>query len=219
VPQDSVSVPEQINKVSMRYLILLFLLAVNGTLMARQSTLITGKVIDKETRESLPSATIQIEGTYTGTISNPAGDFSIQADKLPVWLHVRYIGYQTANLQISHESSFPVIIEMERSLTELGEIVVTDRDPGLSIMERVIARKQIWRNNLQNYRVDAFTRQVLSSDTSIVSISESNSLLYWDKNSGYREIQLNRKQTLNLTADQNYRVYDICPTFMTTILK
>lgn len=148
-----------------------------------------------------------------GTISNPEGDFSIQTDQLPVWLQIRYIGYQTAQVQITNETDFPVIIELERSLTELDEIVVTDRDPGLSIMERVIARKQIWRSNLQNYRVDAYTRQVLSSDTSIASISESNSVLYHDNKMGYREIQLNTRQTLNLNADQNYSGVRYLPNF------
>lgn len=211
---DIVTVPEQLNKVpSMRYLLFFMLIAICESLMARQSSEITGKILDANSGESLPSATILIEGTYRGTISNPDGDFSIRVDRLPVTLQVRYIGYQTAKVEITEENRFQVTISMEKAVTEMDEIVVTDRDPGLSIMERVIARKQLWRSELKNYRVDAYTRQVLSNDTSIVSITESSSILYWDAEYGYREIQQSTRQTSNLNADQNFSGVRYLPNF------
>ena len=51
-----------------------------------QSIEIKGTVIDASTKEPLPAANIAIEGTYTGTISNNEGQFSLQTKKLPVTL-------------------------------------------------------------------------------------------------------------------------------------
>jgi hypothetical protein len=99
------------------------------------------------------------------------------------------------------------------SVAELDEIVVTERDPALSVMERVIARKQLWQKDLSNYRADAYTRQILSNDTTIVSITEGSSALYWDRNYGYREIQLSRRQTSNIGEGENFAGVQFLPNF------
>ncbi|MDX1590397.1 MAG: DUF5686 family protein [Balneolaceae bacterium] len=177
--------------------------------------LISGIVLDSVTGESLPSATILIEDSYNGTISNVNGRFTLEVNPLqfPLVLQVRYIGYQTERIPVNADTDFPLEITLSKAVTEMQEIVVTDRDPGLSIMETVIARKQIWRGNLNNFRAEAYTRQVLSNDTSIVSISESRSLLYWDREMGPREIQSEARQTSNLSAEQNFSGVRYLPNF------
>jgi hypothetical protein len=174
---------------------------------------ITGVVLNSENGESLPSATILLEGTYRGTITNLEGQFSLSVEELPVTLTFRYIGFNSASAEVSEQTSFPLRITLSPSIEELDEIVVTERDPGLSIMERVIARKQIWRTGLENYRVEAYTRQSLSSDTAIVSISESSSIAYWHNNHGHREVQLSARQTSNLSEDQNFAGVRYLPNF------
>jgi len=174
---------------------------------------IEGTVYDAQSGETLPSATVLLEGTYRGTITNAEGYFSITVDELPATLQIRYIGYESARVEISQETSLPIDIELNVSVTELGEIVVTEEDPGLSIMERVIARKQIWRENLDTYQAEAYTRQILSNDTSIVSITESSSIVYWDSEEGHREIQVSRRQTSNMSEDQNFAGVNYQPNF------
>jgi hypothetical protein len=174
---------------------------------------IEGTVFDAETRESLPSATVVLEGTYRGTITNEDGQFSIIVEDLPATLVIRYIGYESARIEVTQQTQSPLDVQLNTSVTELGEIVVTEKDPGLSIMERVIARKQIWRENLETYQAEAYTRQILSNDTSIVSISESSSLVFWDDEEGHREIQLSRRQTSNMSDDQNFAGVNYQPNF------
>lgn len=174
---------------------------------------VSGTVVDAETGETLPAATVLIEDGRRGTITNSEGHFSFNSDTLPVTFSVRYIGYNTVTVTADTDSEFPLRIELEPSRTELDEIVVTDRDPGLSIMERVIERKKLWRQELENYRVDAYTRQTLSSDTAIVSITESRSEAFWDRNFGHREIQKSRRQTSNLADDQNFAGVRYLPNF------
>lgn len=177
------------------------------------SQTVQGIITDSETGDPLPSATVLYEGTYRGTIANLDGEFSIDIDQFPAVLIIRYIGYKSERAELDGHQDEPLRITLEPSVTEMDEVVVTDRDPGLSIMERVIARKQIWRSELKTYEVDAFTRQVLRNDKEIVSITESGTRSFWDSEKGHREVQLFRRQTTNIGADQNFAGVRFLPNF------
>lgn len=174
---------------------------------------ISGSVTVNESGEGLPAATILIVGTYRGTITNNDGHFSLYVDSLPITLQFRYIGFETRELTIESEPESQISVEMTPSIATLGEITVTGDDPGLTIMELVIERKKIWRSTLNNYQVDAYTRQSLSNDTSIVSITESSSIAYWDRIHGHREVQLTRRQTMNISEDNNFAGVRYLPNF------
>ncbi len=174
---------------------------------------IKGQIVDSASNETLPSAAIILDGSYKGTISNSDGFFTLPVDSLPVSITVRFLGYYQEKVTISNTSDLPLRIELTPSVTQMDEIVVTDKDPGLSIMEKVIERKKLWRQSLQNYEVSAYTRQSMSNDTSIVSISESSSIAYWDRNEGHREVQLTRQQTTNISNDQNFSGVRYMPNF------
>lgn len=192
------------------YLLILFILISN---QAFSQHLIEGTVYDAVSGETLPSATVLLEGTYRGTITNEEGHFSITVEDFPATLAIRYIGFESARVEVTGQTSLPLEVGLNTSVTELGEIVVTEKDPGLTIMERVIARKQIWRENLETYQAEAYTRQILSNDTSIVSINESSSLIFWDEERGHREIQVSKKQTSNMSEDQNFAGVNYQPNF------
>jgi hypothetical protein len=192
-------------------LILLFLLFFPISLQAQ--TEISGRIYDAQTGETLPSATVILEDTFRGTISNSEGYFVISVDSLPSTLKISYIGYESTLIVISDINDLPISVRLSPSVTELDEIVVSDKDPGLTIMEYVIERKKLWRADLKSYQSEAYTRQVLENDTSIVSITESNSILYWDEDKGYREIQTSARQTSNLDAEQNFAGVRNLPNF------
>lgn len=174
---------------------------------------ISGSVTEIVSGEGLPATTVLIVGTYRGTITNNEGQFSLYVDSFPVTLQFRYIGFETRELTLDNEPESQILIEMTPSIATLGEITVTGDDPGLSIMELVIERKKIWRSTLSNYQVDAYTRQSLSNDTSIVSITESSSIAYWDRVQGHREVQLTRRQTMNVSEDNNFAGVRYLPNF------
>lgn len=194
---------------SVRLLILYLILPA----AAYSQTEIKGTVFDAESGESLPSATVIIENSFKGTITNNQGQFSITADNFPITLRFSYIGYETQSVEVQNPPDTPVLVQLIPSVTELEAIVVTDRDPGLSIMEKVIERKKLWRADLNTYQSMAYTRQVLENDTSIVSISESESISYWDREKGHREVQTSAQQTSNISADQNFAGVSYLPNF------
>ena len=174
---------------------------------------VRGVITDAATGEPLPSATVLYKDTFRGTIANLEGEFTIDVNNFPATLLIRYIGYESEQIELRNQPEDTLFVHLSASVTELDEIVVTDQDPGLSIMERVIARKQIWREDLNTYKVDAFTRQVLKNDTSIVSITESGTRSFWDREQGHREVQLYQRQTTNIGADQNFAGVRFLPNF------
>ncbi|MBD3617516.1 MAG: carboxypeptidase-like regulatory domain-containing protein [Gracilimonas sp.] len=191
-------------------LILLLLIAGYGEIAA-QSTL-SGRIADAETGEPLPAAHVIIKDTYKGTISNEDGEFSLMVRELPVTLVVRFIGFESQEKTVK-ENSGPVDFLLKPSVAEMGEIVVTGEDPAIAIMREVIRRKQIWRENLNTYKAEAYTRQQLKNDTSIISISESISIAYWDKKRGSREVLKSKRQTANMDEAANFAGVSYLPNF------
>jgi hypothetical protein len=172
-----------------------------------------GIISDAQTGEPLPSANIVIKDTYTGTISNTDGEFELRVRDLPFTLVIRYIGYFSQEIQITRVDETPIEVRMVPNVRELGEVTVTGGNPADDIMREVIRRKQIWRETLASYTAQAYTRQRLESDTSIASISETLSEVFWDKEKGTREVIKSRRQTANLGMEENFASAGFLPNF------
>lgn len=165
-----------------------------GPAAARQP--VTGTVSDAATGSALPAATVQVEGTYSGTIANAEGRFQLVVSAYPVRLVVRYIGYATATITV--EGPTDLVVRLEPAPVTMPEVVVSGEDPAVAIMRRVIERKRIWRDRLERFRADAFARMTLENDTGIVTISESFSSFWWDRDKGSREVLLGSRRSANL---------------------
>ena len=81
---------------------------------------ISGKVIDAETGDVLPGATIQVEGTADGVVSGFDGTFSIDVSEGEL-LIISYIGYETA----FEAAEDRMVVALQADLNVLGEVVVT----------------------------------------------------------------------------------------------
>ncbi|MDZ7808698.1 MAG: DUF5686 family protein [Gracilimonas sp.] len=173
---------------------------------------IEGRIADAETGEPLPAAHIVIKDTYRGTISNQDGEFSLIVNELPVILIARFIGFENQEILVSSSDS-PVDFLLRPSIADMGEITVSGEDPAIAIMREVIKRKKIWRADLKTYQAEAYTRQQLKNDTAIISISESVSIAYWDKEKGSREILKSKRQTANMDEASNFAGVSYLPNF------
>ncbi len=175
-----------------------------AVLTEQQDTLrVTGLVTDAETGEGLPAVNIQVEGTFRGAITNNEGFFDFPVPKFPATLTFRFIGYETESLTFTAETR-DQLVALQPSSIELEALVFTGEDPANHIMERVILRKQLWQDELENWRADAYTRTRLSNNEGIVSISESLTQTWWKRGRGFREFMIDQRQTSNLLADQNF---------------
>ena len=198
----------------LKFIFVLFLLGGCSGHAAAQK-LIRGTVMDAATGETLPSASISIENTYRGTITNRDGKFSltIPDSLLPATLNIRFLGYETKKVTITRNTPERLDVPLKPDVFEMDELVVTDEDPALRIMREVIRRKQVWREQLDTYQAEAYTRQTLSSDTSIVMISETASTAYWARNRGHREVIHSQRKTANINEGQNFSGVSYIPNF------
>lgn len=191
------------------FIVLFLMIASNGY---AQKT-IKGSVTNAQTGEPLPMANIIIKGVYQGTVSNPAGQFSLSIPDslLPATIEISFIGYYTEQRTITRQSTQVQNFKLKPSVAQLAELAVSAKKLDLSIMERVIYRKQQWIKKLHNYKANAYSRQVLNKDSTIVSITESISNVYWDKQKGTAEVVKWRKQTKNLDIDNNFAGVNYLP--------
>ena len=61
---------------------------------------IKGVVVDEETNEALIGASVVLEGTTTGTVTNIDGSFSLSVPSGKRTILVSYIGYTTKTLEV-----------------------------------------------------------------------------------------------------------------------
>lgn len=194
------------------YFITLFFLC-SLTSLGFSQTQIKGKVIDSKTGEGLASAHVIIKGTYNGTIANTDGEFSITVKSLPAIILVRFLGFETQEKIIESYSGESIRFSMNEAVVQMQPLIVGKEDPAIGIMHQVIANKKIWRQKLDTYKAEAYTRQQLKNDTSIVSISESISEVFWDKEKGSREVLKSRRQTANIEGASNFAGVRYLPNF------
>ncbi len=192
------------------FLFALFLLTAPVQSLAQ---VVSGTVTDKDSGEILEAAGVFFESTFQGTVTNKEGRFELSIPYAPIVLHIRYIGYETERISIGELESIELDVKLSPSVIQTEEIVFTGEDPAVRIMQRVIEEKQRWRKQLESFSANAYTRQVLSNEDEIASISETETKLFWQKDIGYREIILAQSQTANLSFDQNFAGATNLPNF------
>ncbi|MFT5144547.1 MAG: hypothetical protein ACI80V_003274 [Rhodothermales bacterium] len=178
---------------------LLFLLA--GLLVpagAAAQSVVEGVVLAADTGTSLPSATVQVEDTYVGTVANADGRFAIEVASFPAVLVIRFVGYASERVELEGRQSAVLRIRLEPAPYQLSGLVVSSEDPAVAIMRQVIAHKQERRGRLERFKANAYNRFTIENDTGIVSIAEGLSEFMWDRERGSREVVTASRQTANL---------------------
>ncbi len=88
-------------------------------------TSIRGKIIDEQTNEPLVGANIIVEGTFTGTLSDLAGEFELKLDQpFPLNLIFSYTGYEQEVLSVNSNTQ-ELEIALKYSPLPIGEVVVS----------------------------------------------------------------------------------------------
>jgi iron complex outermembrane receptor protein len=112
----------------MKYTLITILLFISSLLLAQESDVIKGKIIDKSTGEPMIGATVIIKGTTIGTATDLDGNFEFalpEDTKFPITLEVAFLGFQTISLDVASKNT-PLNIELEEGALNLGdEVVVT----------------------------------------------------------------------------------------------
>ena len=87
-----------------------------------QDIKITGKVVDLETGDPLPSVTIIVEGTTTGTNTDFDGMYTINVIGPDAKLIFKYLGYLDRTVVVGNQRT--INVSLKQAVTDLDEIVV-----------------------------------------------------------------------------------------------
>lgn len=93
--------------------------------VSSHSQVLEGRVFDSKTQESLPGATIYLDGTTVSTITDSEGNFSINTKNSNATLVVSFVGYKTNKLEnpLQYQNKKIKILLEEQSIN-LDEVVV-----------------------------------------------------------------------------------------------
>lgn len=183
-----------------------------SSLMA-ESSVIRGYISD-EAGEPLAFASIYIQGTTTGTASNPEGYFELEVETGRYELVFQYIGYKQQHKIVElGNKPLSLNIVMIREEVVLDEVVINAdaEDPAYRIIRNAIEKRKYYLQQVDNYRCGAYTKGILriteapdkmfgdSLNTStdsilgIVYLSESESMISFEQPDKFREEMISVK--------------------------
>jgi len=92
---------------------------------------ITGKIIDDETSEPMPFATLALKNTGKGTVTNNNGDFGmkITSDLFNDTLSVSYMGYAGREIPVRKAFGNNLTISMKKHFISIPEIIIRNQNP------------------------------------------------------------------------------------------
>jgi len=93
----------------------------SGNPGAQQQSVVTGKVTDSSTGESLPGVSVIVKGTTVGTATGIDGNFSISAPR-NASLIFSFVGYTTQEVAVGSRTVVNVSLKLD--VTDLDEVVV-----------------------------------------------------------------------------------------------
>ncbi|RUT73034.1 carboxypeptidase-like regulatory domain-containing protein [Ancylomarina longa] len=132
-----------------------------------------GKIQDKETKEPLIFANINVKGVNVATVSNSEGEFLLKIAKdLPVsQIVVSYIGYRNLEVDISSLKPKRNQLLLESVSVPLNEISIYPLDP--EFLVRSILRKINENYSITPNMMQGFYRETIKKNRTYVAISEA----------------------------------------------
>jgi iron complex outermembrane receptor protein len=124
---------------------------------------LSGKVVDKQTREPLPGAVLFFPDLKTGTVTDANGKFEIRnLPKVKTLVQVKMLGYKNYVKPVNLSETQALDIEMEESAVEAEEVVVTGTSHATEIKKNpvpmvLIDPKYLTQNTATNI-VDAMIK-------------------------------------------------------------
>ena len=112
-------------KLDLGKIFFLILLLTLTTLAATAGNL-KGTILDKQTKEPLTGATVQIFGTTQGAVADIDGNYTLEVKNGTYTLSIKYVGYKDIllpDVKISRETAMN--FEMESDAQALGEVTVS----------------------------------------------------------------------------------------------
>ena len=129
------------------------------TSLFAQEIEIQGTVLDADSGDPIPYASIVLPDAYKGTSSNIEGNFLFKVDSLPVKLRFSHISYESQDVLVSNEE--PLMIELKPAEILMQELVVKEDETNeyvYSLVQRAYERMSRYSGRIKYGK--AFYRQI-----------------------------------------------------------
>lgn len=156
----------------MKYIIILFLF-LNGVLLP-QTTALSGKVVDSETKKALNSASVSLEGSNVKTTTDENGSFTISGNySASDNLIISYVGYSPKRVNIGSLLKDKAVISLDPQIISSQTILVTGSigKEGLT----PLAFSKVSRSKIEEKYMEQDVPEFLSTLPSTTFYSESGS--------------------------------------------
>ncbi len=126
-----------------------------------QKTIVSGKVLDAQTKEPILFAPVFFVGTKTGVMTDENGAFRIETYYSSDSLRVNAVGYQSQSKKIKQGTTMVVNFELN-AIGELETIVIKPKEgpnPAIALVKNVLRNKKINnREKLDAYEYEAYNK-------------------------------------------------------------
>jgi hypothetical protein len=155
---------------------LLFGLFLLSHLFMSAQEVVSGRVLDADTKEPLAFVPFVIEGTRTGTTSDIDGRFSLRVPQLPVVLKASYVGHEPLTFTVADPR--PLTVLLHAGNTELHAVQITYTDnPAHRIIRRTYAqRKENDGMRQRPYRYTSYSKTVFDMQADTVKQAVGDTL-------------------------------------------
>ena len=134
----------------------LLLLIALLTLNIASAEVITGRIVDSKTKESVVSASVRLLGTSKGTYANREGIFKLPGVNKGDKLKFTAIGYQSETVVISNETNLDIKLVPES--VKMSEATVTDEIAVEEIIKRAVANKEANQKKIKTVEQSLFSK-------------------------------------------------------------
>jgi hypothetical protein len=140
-------------------LFLLFILAIGISTFA-QTTKVSGKIYNSETREAMPFVTVVAVGTKFGTVSDIDGNYSLVITGKVDSIKVVYVGYLPTVLPVKQGETQVLNVPMTINSVELNVVtILPGENPAVTLLKKVWKHEpENRKENLDYYQYEAYNK-------------------------------------------------------------
>lgn len=144
-------------KLSFGFIIIVFLITLT---FLGSGQVITGTVFSNN-NAPIPYATIFVEETKSGTITNSRGEFLLQIPAGTYHLNIRSLGYLQLNKTVSLQKdtlNLPLVLEKQEYRIKEVKVFPGKEDPAYFIIRKAMAKARFYREQILHYEADLYVK-------------------------------------------------------------
>ena len=171
---------------------------------------ITGTVYDEQSKQPIEFASVYIDGSTNGTMSDAVGNFHLEKIKFPCTLVLSHLSYNPKSVFLTDNKLSPLNVSMNIRNVKIQVVDVKDknlRERNLSLFRREFLGEDIWGQyaKIENEEVIHFTKDYEPGQSKIYNkilpnfIKEDGIEIQWSEDSTI----VTYKKAINLKASSS----------------